>query len=127
MKKSLVIKSCMLILVLSFTSELAIAQKWKLGRNLRNSRYDYTIRNINHPIIVEKYQVVNRNSFNSKDRLALIEIYLKNNKYISSKKYARMTGLSKQVAELELEHFSEDLENRIKVIRSGKSKLYTKS
>lgn len=52
--------------------------------------------------------------------------YLEHNQYLSVKKYAKMTGLSKDMAEAELDAFACDKRNPVTLVISGKKKLYTK-
>ena len=64
--------------------------------------------------------------FNRKERLQMAIAYLKQNQYLSIKKYAKMTGLSKDMAEAELDTFACNERNPITLVVTGKKKLYTK-
>ena len=50
--------------------------------------------------------------------------YLNDNKYLSIKKYAGMTGLTKKMAEAELDAFSNAREKTIVMVLADKKKLY---
>lgn len=60
--------------------------------------------------------------YTQKERLALAVSYLKKHKYLTVKRYAKMTKLSKVAAEIELDSFSKSTPIR-PVIRKGK-KVY---
>lgn len=59
-----------------------------------------------------------------KERLAIVIAYLNDNKYLSIKEYAKMTGLTKKTAEAELDAFSNDRKKPIIMVMAGKKKLY---
>ncbi|HIS22920.1 MAG TPA: hypothetical protein IAC09_05720 [Candidatus Cryptobacteroides intestinipullorum] len=64
------------------------------------------------------------NSFTQKERFGMAMAYLKNYGYLTVKKYAKMTGLSKTAAKAELEAFAADKDKPVTaVIRDGK-KVY---
>lgn len=67
------------------------------------------------------------NRFSTKDRLAMALAYLELNKDLTIKQYAKMTGLSKESAEAELDAFAVDKNNPIRLIFKGKKKLYVKA
>jgi hypothetical protein len=66
------------------------------------------------------------NRFNRKERLAMAMAYLKTNKYLTIKQYAKMTQLSRAAAEAELDAFAMDKKNPIQLVIRGKKKIYTK-
>lgn len=66
------------------------------------------------------------NRFNQKERLAMIVAYLKTNKYLTIKQYAKMTQLSKASAEAELDAFAMDKKKPIQLVIRGKKKVYIK-
>ena len=66
------------------------------------------------------------NRLNQKERLQIAVAYLENNQYLSVKKYAKMTGLSKEMAEAELDAFACDKRNPVTLVISDRKKLYTK-
>ena len=67
------------------------------------------------------------NRFTSKERLAIVAAYLKHHTHISVKQYAKMTRLSKALAEAELDAFAMDKKGIIRVVVSGNKKVYMKS
>lgn len=66
------------------------------------------------------------NRLNQKERLQMAVAYLEHNQYLSVKKYAKMTGLSKEMAEAELDAFACDKRNPVTLVISDRKKLYTK-
>lgn len=66
------------------------------------------------------------NRLNQKERLQIAVVYLEHNQYLSVKKYAKMTGLSKEMAEAELDAFVCDKRNPVTLVISDRKKLYTK-
>ncbi len=70
--------------------------------------------------VVTKYV----NKLNKKDRLEMAMAYLKTHKTLSVSKYRKMTGLTKATAQAELDAFVVSKNNPIKMVVSGKKKLY---
>lgn len=66
------------------------------------------------------------NRLNQKERFQMAIAYLEHNQYLSVKKYAKMTGLSKDMAEAELDAFACDKKNPVALVISDRKKLYTK-
>lgn len=64
------------------------------------------------------------NRLSKKDRFDMALAYLKNNNSLSISKYSKMTGLTKDMAEAELDAFAVSKNNPIKMIMNGKKKLY---
>ncbi len=64
------------------------------------------------------------NRLSKKDRLDMALAYLRNNKTLSISKYSKMTGLKRAIAEAELDAFAVSKANPIKMVISGKKKLY---
>ncbi len=64
------------------------------------------------------------NRLSKKDRLEMALAYLKENKALSVSKYSKMTGLTKAVAEAELDAFAVNKGNPIIMVRDGNKKLY---
>lgn len=60
-----------------------------------------------------------------KDRLAMAVAHLRTNRFLTVKKYAKMTGLTYATAEAELEAFSADRRNPVVRALKGKKKIYT--
>ena len=66
------------------------------------------------------------NRFTQKERFAMLMAYLDSHKYITSRQYAKLTGLKKRTAEAELDAFARDAARPIRLVLDGKKKLYTK-
>ena len=64
------------------------------------------------------------NRLSKKDRLEMALAYLKGNKSLSISKYSKMTGLTNAMAEAELDAFSVNKNNPIRMVKDGKKKLY---
>ena len=64
------------------------------------------------------------NRLSKKDRLEMALAYLKENKSLSITKYSKMTGLTNAMAEAELDAFSVNKNNPIRMVKNGKKKLY---
>lgn len=60
-----------------------------------------------------------------KDRLAMAVAHLRTNRFLTVKKYAKMTGLTHATAEAELEIFAADRCNPVVRALKGKKKIYT--
>lgn len=68
------------------------------------------------------YMISNR--FTMQDRLAMAVAYLKNNRTLTARRYARMTGLSVSMAEAELEAFAADHKKPIVAVAKNKKRVY---
>lgn len=66
------------------------------------------------------------NRLTQKERFQMAIAYLNKNKYLTIKKYAKMTGLNKKTAEAELDAFTMDKSKPIACVIVKKKKLYTK-
>lgn len=66
------------------------------------------------------------NRLTQKERFQMAVAYLNNNKYLTVKRYAKMTGLSKRTAEAELDAFVSDRSKSIVCVIIDKKKMYTK-
>ena len=81
---------------------------------------------VSHVTIVNRYapgiKVVQR--FNQKERWNMVVAYLKSHPCINAKIYANITGLSKKVAEAELDAFTIDKNRNLVVNGVGKKKTY---
>ena len=109
----------MLILVMLLICGAVIAQHWR--------HYCYYPSNRVVTVVVKPdmlHYISNR--FNRKERLAMAMAYLKTNKYLTIKQYAKMTQLSRAAAEAELDAFAMDKKNPIQLVIRGKKKIYTK-
>lgn len=64
------------------------------------------------------------NRFNQKERLAMALAYLNNNSRLTVRQYAKITSLSKEAAEAELDAFALNRNIPIHAIVDGKKKFY---
>lgn len=64
------------------------------------------------------------NRFTQKERFRMAMAYLKNHEYLTVKKYAKMTELSKAAAKAELDAFVADKERPLEAVIRGKKKVY---
>ena len=83
--------------------------------------FPHTITVVNRPTTTVRIS----NRFNQTERLQMAVAYLSVNSNLSIKKYAKMTGLSKDMAEAELDAFVCDEQNPIKLDVMSKKKMYT--
>ena len=67
---------------------------------------------------------ITHNHLSHTDRLKMAISYLRSNKYLKVKKYAKMTGLSTEMAETELNAFAMDSNIPITFSMQGKKKTY---
>lgn len=65
------------------------------------------------------------NQLQRSDRFDMAMAYLKNNRVLTAKKYAKLTGLTHATAEAELDVFASDRKTPIRLIVDGKKKRYT--
>lgn len=75
---------------------------------------------IHHHIVTSRVS----NRFSQKERLALALAYLNNNPRLTVKQYVKITSLSKEAAEAELDVFALDRNIPIHTIVDGKKKFY---
>lgn len=66
------------------------------------------------------------NRFSQKERLAMAIAYLETHEYLTIKKYAQMTKLTKATAEAELDAFAMDKNRPVMIVIRGKKKVYVK-
>lgn len=85
--------------------------------------FPHTITVVNRPATTVRIS----NRFSQEERLQMAVAYLSSNANLSIKKYAKMTGLSRDMAEAELDAFAYDDQNPIKLDGDGmsKKKMYT--
>jgi len=67
--------------------------------------------------------VVNKQTPN--ERIAIAMNYLKNHKYLTASRYAKLTRLTKAAAEAELDKMARDF-HTIKIAKKGNKKIYVK-
>lgn len=66
-----------------------------------------------------------RHHLNQKERLAIAVAYLESHEFLTVKKYARMTKLTKATAETELDSFVLYMNKQIVTVIKDKKKVYT--
>lgn len=64
------------------------------------------------------------NRFSQKERFRMAMAYLKNHEYLTVKRYAKMTELSRAAAKAELDSFVADKDKPITTAVKGKKKVY---
>lgn len=64
------------------------------------------------------------NRFTQRERFRMAMTYLKNHEYLTVKRYAKMTELSKAAAKAELDAFAADKDKSIETAIRGKKKVY---
>ena len=64
------------------------------------------------------------NRFTQKERFKMAMAYLKNHDYLTVKKYAKMTELSKAAAKTELDAFAAGKDSPIAAVIRGKKEVY---
>ena len=64
------------------------------------------------------------NRFTHKERFRMAMAYLKSHDYLTVRRYAKMTELSKAAAKAELDAFAADKDRLIEAVIRGKKKVY---
>lgn len=105
----------MMIIVIVLSCGTANAQRWH-----RYHRPYRMVTVVTRPAVT--VHVSNR--FTQKERFRMAMAYLKNHAYLTVKKYAKMTELSKMAAEAELDAFVADKDKHIAAVMRGKKKVY---
>lgn len=120
MKTKMNIKKAALLVMAMLVGATAVAQH-------RHYRYAHpaicrptVVTVVNHPTVTTRVS----NRLSKTDRLDMALAYLKSNETLSISKYSKMTGLTKATAEAELDAFAVSKNNPIKMVQSGKKKLY---
>ena len=111
-----ILKTGFVAIALAMVCSTASAHRWP-----RFHRFHRTVTVVTRPAITVK--VTNR--LTQKERLQMALAYLHSNESLSIKQYAKMTGLSKDAAEAELDVFALDKDAHIAVTWDRKKKLYT--
>lgn len=105
----------MMIIVIILSCGTANAQRWH--------RYHRPYRMVT--VVARPAVTVHvSNRFTQKERFRMAMAYLKNHEYLTVKRYAKMTELSKAVAKAELDAFVADKDRPIGVAMRGKKKVY---
>ena len=110
-------KIAIMMMVLDFVCETANAQHW---------RRNYYPRDVVTILTQPAVTVHVNNRFTQKERLAMAIAYLEKHKFLTVKKYAKMTRLTIATAEAELDAFVADKKKLIMLVMDGRKKLYTK-
>ena len=105
----------MAIIFIVFSCGTANAQRWH-----RYHRPYRVVTVVSRPAVA--VHVSNR--FTQKERFRMAMAYLKNHEYLTVKKYAKMTELSKAAAKAELDAFVADKERPLEAVIRGKKKVY---
>lgn len=105
----------MMIIVIVLSCGTANAQRWH-----RHHRPYRMVTVVARPAVT--VHVSNR--FTQKERFRMAMAYLKNHEYLTVKRYAKMTELSKMAAEAELDTFVADKDKHIAAVMRGKKKVY---
>ncbi len=116
-------------MVLVLTCSMASAQGRRCTHYLHYHTYARvytTLRVVPHSIIRHRVATHISNHFSQKERLSLAIAFLNQNDYLSVKQYIKITGLSKDAAEAELESFAQDDKNQIVAKLIAKKRVYTK-
>lgn len=66
------------------------------------------------------------NRFSQKERLAMAVAYIETHGKLTAKQYAKLTKLSRDTAEAELDAFALDRSKTIQMVVDGKKKIYVK-
>lgn len=122
MKTSMSIKK-MIAFIIMLT--LAITTTYAQRRHYHNVRPHVCSRPIVTTVVTRPAVAMHlSNRLSKNDRLEMALAYLRRNPSLSISKYSKMTGLTKPMAEAELDAFAVNMNNPIKMIKEGKKKLY---
>lgn len=105
----------MAIIVVVLSCGTANAQRWH-----RYHRPYHAVAVVSRPAVTVHVS----NHFTQKERFRMAMAYLKNHKYLTIKKYAKMTELSNAAAKAELDAFVADKDRPIEAVMRGKKKMY---
>ena len=105
----------MAIILIVLSYETANAQRWRWY-----SRPHRVVTVVTRPTVT--VHVSNR--FTQKERFRMAMAYLKDHEYLTVKRYARMTELSKAAAKAELDAFADDRDKPIEAVIRGKKEVY---
>ena len=111
----------MLVAMMVFTSSSVFAHR-RYYRHINH--YAYFRPMVTRVVVRPSVTTHISNRLSKGDRLEMALAYLKSNKSLDISKYSKMTGLSKTMAEAELDAFAASNSNPIKMVINGKKKLY---
>lgn len=121
MKTKINMKQVALIGLMALVSTTTFAQRRHHGYAHPHATHrSAVVTVVNTPVVTSHVS----NRLSKKDRLNMALAYLKTNKTLSISKYSKMTGLKRATAEAELDAFAVNKNNPIKLVMSGKKKLY---
>lgn len=109
------LKIAMMAIVILLSCGTANAQRWHW-----HSRPYRVVTVVTRPDVT--VHVGNR--FTQKERFRIAMAYLKSHDYLTVKKYAKMTEMSKEAAKAELDAFSADKDRPIEAVIRGKKEVY---
>lgn len=115
MKPTGKLKIAMMTLIIILSCGTADAQRWRW--HSRSYRVVTVITRPNVTVHVD-------NRFTQKERFRMAMAYLKNHDYLTVKRYAKMTELSKEAAKAELDAFAADKDRPIEAVIRGNKKVY---
>lgn len=90
------------------------------SRHSRHARPVHVVKVVPRPVVVPCAPA----KLSKADRLVMALAYLKSGKYLTINQYHKMTGLSNEVAEAELDSFAADAAVRIALVVDGRKKMY---
>ena len=114
MKPTGKLKIAMVAIVILLSCGTADAQRWRWYSR------PYRVTVVTRPDVT--VHVGNR--FTQKERFRMAMAYLKSHDYLTVKKYAKMTELSKAAAKAELDAFAADKDRPIEAVIRGKKNVY---
>ncbi len=109
------LKIAMMAIVILLSCGTADAQRWRW-----HSRPYRVVTVVTRPGVTAHIS----NRFTQKERFKIAMAYLKSHDYLTVKKYAKMTALSKEVAKAELDAFAADKDKPIEAVVRGKRIVY---
>ena len=116
MKPTGKLKTAIMAAVIILACSTADAQRWRW-----HSRPYRVVTAVAKPDII--IHVDNR--FSQRERFRMAMAYLKSHEYLTVKRYAKMTELSKAAAKAEVDAFVADKEKPIMAVIRGEKKVYT--
>ena len=115
MKPTRKLKIAMVAIVILLSCGTADAQRWRW-----HSRPYRVVTVVTRPDVTVNVS----NRFTPKERFRMAMAYLKSHDYLTVRRYAKMTELSKAAAKAELDAFAADKDRPIEAVIRGKKKVY---
>ncbi len=113
----------MAIAAMLMASASVSAQHMYTNRHIHRARPVRVVKVVTRPVVVSHTS----NKLSKGDRLEMALAYLQNNDVLTIRQYHKMTGLSKDTAEAELDSFAADSAIGITLVMDGRKKVYTLS